>query len=386
MADKELFIPTRTTVATPPPPGKKKKPKLTPDQNIYLAKKQVAGFSFNLISLVLILGLCFVILYPFLELVPTVLSALEDLGNPNVIWIPEEWSTLSFTAAARIAMPEGIMTMVKSIGFALVLMVIQVFVSAMTGYTMARVKYKWLTPVMFMLVVLVFLTPRQSLLLAQYIYFSNFDGMGLIPLLQNIFPNAAWLQHPVAGKEGVIMLINQPASLYIMAALGNGVSQSLMILIFSQFFKNIPKELEEAALIDGCGFYKTYFKIMVPNAIPAIVIVAILSFVWNYGDTYYTRYFDPEGAHLASELATTFIDANKQTLLDRVRIWYNVPVTTDMTFDALKQAGILIFLAPLVVLYLFAQRWLVENLENSGLVGSAARRCTQLAIELAASA
>ena len=369
MADKELFIPTRDTVATPPPPGKRKKPKLTADQNIYLAKKQVSNFSFNLISVILILGLCFVILYPFIELVPTVLSALEDLGNPNVIWIPEEWSTLSFTAAARISMPEGIMTMAKSIGTALVLMAVQVIISAMTGYTMARVKYRWLSPVMFVLVVLVFLTPRQSLLLAQYIYFSNFDGLGLIPLLQDIFPGAAWLQHPVAGKDGVIMLINQPASLYIMALLGNGVNQSLMILIFSQFFKNIPKELEEAALIDGCGFYKTYYKIMVPNAIPAIVIVAILSFVWNYGDTYYTRYFDPEGAHLASELATTFIDANKQILLDRVKAWYAVPVTTDMTFDALKQAGILIFLAPLVVLYLFAQRWLVENLENSGLVG-----------------
>ena len=369
MADKELFIPTRTTIATPPPGGKKKKPKLTADQNIYLAKKQVSNFSFNLISVILILGLCFVILYPFIELVPTVLSALEDLGNPNVIWIPEEWSTLSFTAAARISMPEGIMTMAKSIGTALVLMAVQVIISAMTGYTMARVKYRWLSPVMFVLVVLVFLTPRQSLLLAQYIYFSNFDGLGLIPLLQDLFPGAAWLQHPVAGKEGVIMLINQPASLYIMALLGNGVNQSLMILIFSQFFKNIPKELEEAALIDGCGFYKTYYKIMVPNAIPAIVIVAILSFVWNYGDTYYTRYFDPEGAHLASELATTFIDANKQILLDRVKAWYAVPITTDMTFDALKQAGILIFLAPLVVLYLFAQRWLVENLENSGLVG-----------------
>ena len=369
MADKELFIPTRTTVATPPPPGKKKKPKLTADQNIYLAKKQVSNFSFNLISLILILGLCFVILYPFIELVPTVFSTPEDIGNPNVIWVPEEWSILSFKGAARMVMPEGIMTMAKSIGTALVLMAVQVIISAMTGYTMARVKYRWLSPVMFVLVVLVFLTPRQSLLLAQYIYFSNFDGLGLIPLLQDIFPGAAWLQHPVAGKEGVIMLINQPASLYIMALLGNGVNQSLMILIFSQFFKNIPKELEEAALIDGCGFYKTYYKIMVPNAIPAIVIVAILSFVWNYGDTYYTRYFDPEGAHLASELATTFIDANKQILLDRVKAWYAVPVTTDMTFDALKQAGILIFLAPLVVLYLFAQRWLVENLENSGLVG-----------------
>ena len=369
MADKELFVPTRTTVATPPPPGKKKKPKLSAEQNIYLAKKQVSNFTFNAISVILILGLCFVILYPFLQLVPTVLSALEDLGNPNVIWLPEEWSTLSFTAAARMTMPEGIMTMVKSIGFALVLMAIQVFMSAMTGYTMARVKYRWLSPIMFLLVILVFLTPRQSLLLSQYIYFKNFDGLGLVPLLQKIFPGASWLQHPVAGKEGVIMLINQPAALYMMAALGNGVSQSLMILIFSQFFKNIPKELEEAALIDGCGFYKTYFKIMVPNAIPAIVIVAILSFVWNYGDTYYTRYFDPKGAHLGAQLATTFIDANKYTLLDRVRAWYAVPVTTDMTFDALKQAGVLIFLAPLVVLYLFAQRWLVENLENSGLVG-----------------
>ncbi len=358
-ARKELFIPTRDTVATPPPAGKKVKPKLTADQNIYLAKKQVSGFVFNLTTIVLILGLCFVILYPFLQLVPTVLSALEDLGNPNVIWIPEEFSTLSFKAATRMTMPQGLLTLVKSIGFALVLMAIQVFISAMTGYSMARVKYKWLSPLMFVLVVLAFLVPRQSLLLAQYIYFSNFDAVGALPLLNKISASI-----PVE-----INLIGNPASLYVMAALGFGVNQSLMILIFSQFFKNIPKELEEAALIDGCGFYKTYFKIMVPNAIPAIVIVAILSFVWNYGDTYYTRYFDPEGAHLASELATTFIDANKQTLLDRVRAWYGVPVTTDMTFDALKQAGVLIFLAPLVVLYLFAQRWLVENLENSGLVG-----------------
>ena len=367
MADKELFIPTRTTVATPPPPGKRKKPKLSADQNIYLAKKQVSNFCFNLITLVLILGLCVVILYPFIQLVPSVGSAMEDLGNPNVIFIPEEWSSLSFSSAIRMTMPEGFLTMAKSIGFALVLMVIQVVISAMTGYTMARVKYKWLSPIIFVMVILVFLTPRQSLLLAQYIYFSNFDGMGLVPLLEKLFPSWTALQNLI--EDGEILLIGKPAALYMQALLGNGVNQSLMILIFSQFFKNIPKELEEAALIDGCGFYKTYYKIMVPNAIPAIVIVAILSFVWNYGDTYYARYFDPNGPHLASTLATTFIDANKQTLLTRVQNWYGVPVTTDMTFDTLKQAGVLVFLAPRVVLYLFAQRWLVENLENSGLVG-----------------
>ena len=248
-------------------------------------------------------------------------------------------------------MPEGIMTMVKSIAFALAIMAIQVFISAMTGYTMARVKYRF-SGLLFVVVALCFLVPRQSLLLAQYIYFNHFDALGILRLF---------------GTEW--NLINQPATLYLMALLGFGVNQSLFVLIFSQFFKNIPKELEEAALIDGCGFYRTYFRIMVPNAVPAIVTVAILAFVWNYGDTYYTRYFDPSGPYMASKLATTFIDANKVTLLERVRVWYNVPVTTDMTFDALKQAGILIFLAPLLVLYLFAQRWLVENLESSGLVG-----------------
>ena len=325
--------------------------RLSPDQKIYLAKRKTAAFGMNLVTLLLILGLCFVILYPFIRLVPSVLSAVDDLGNPNVIWIPEKFSTVSFRAAARMTMPEGVMTMVKSIGFALAVMAIQVFIAAMTGYTMARVKYKF-SGLLFVLVALCFLVPRQSLLLAQYIYFNHFDALGLLKLF---------------GVEW--NLINQPATLYLMALLGFGVNQSLFVLIFSQFFKNIPKELEEAALIDGCGFYRTYFRIMVPNAGPAIVTVAILAFVWNYGDTYYTRYFDPSGPYMASKLATTFIDANKVTLLERVRVWYGVPVTTDMTFDALKQAGILIFLAPLLVLYLFAQRWLVENLESSGLVG-----------------
>ena len=325
--------------------------RLTPDQKVYLAKRQVSSFFMNLVTFLLISGLCFVILYPFIRLVPSVLSAIEDLGNPNVIWIPEKFSTVSFQAAARMTMPEGFMTMAKSIGFALVIMAIQVFISAMTGYTMARVKYRF-SGLLFVIVALCFLVPRQSLLLAQYIYFNHFDALGFLRLF---------------GTEW--NLINQPVTLYLMALLGFGVNQSLFVLIFSQFFKNIPKELEEAALIDGCGFYRTYFRIMVPNAVPAIVTVAILAFVWNYGDTYYTRYFDPSGPYMASKLATTFIDANKVTLLERVRVWDSVPVTTDMTFDALKQAGILIFLAPLLILYLFAQRWLVENLESSGLVG-----------------
>ena len=350
-----IFVPNRGAVATPPPQNQpKKKIKLSNEQNIYMAKQKVGNFTMSTITLILILGLCFVILHPFLKLVPTVLANPEDLGNPNIIWIPEEFSTTSFEMASYFVMKQGPMTLVSSIGYALAIMAIQVFVSAMTGYTKARVNYKWGSAVLFILVVLSFLVPRQSLLVSQYVYFQHFDAFYIMRL---------W------GAE--TNLIGNPFSLYIMAILGFGVNQSLMILIFSQFFKNIPKELEEAALIDGCGFYKTYFNIMVPNAIPAIVIVAILAFVWNYGDTYFTRYFDPDGQYLGTKLATVFAnnDTQKRLVQDTATRLFGLSKASDLTFDAVKQAGVLVFLGPLVAVYLFAQRWLVENLENSGLVG-----------------
>ncbi|MBR3762957.1 MAG: carbohydrate ABC transporter permease [Clostridia bacterium] len=354
-AGVSIFVPNRGAVATPPPLNQpKKKVKLSNEQNIYMAKKKIGSFSISLVTIILILGLCFVILHPFLKLVPTVLSNPEDLGNPNIIWLPEEFSTMSFEMATYHVMKAGPMTIVSSISYALAIMAIQVFVSAMTGYTMARVKYKWVTPLLFVMVILSFLVPRQSLLVAQYVYFQHFDAFYIMRL---------W------GAE--TNLIGNPWSLYMMAILGFGVNQSLMILIFSQFFKNIPKELEEAALIDGCGFYKTYFNIMVPNAIPAIVIVAILAFVWNYGDTYFTRYFDPDGQYLGTKLATVFAnnDTQKRMVQDTATRLFGLSKASDLTFDAVKQAGVLIFLLPLLAVYLFAQRWLVENLESSGLVG-----------------
>lgn len=319
----------------------------------YLAKRKTMKKISHFFLFLLVSGLCFIIIHPLLKLVPSVLSNIEDLGNPNVIWLPEEISFTSFKTAARLILPEGILTILKSILYAASITFIQIFICALTGYSLARVKF-FGSKVIFFMVILSFLVPRQSLLLAQYIYFNHFDAMGLIKLFTS---------------AGEVNLINEPITLYLLAIFGFGVKQNLFILIFSQFFKNIPKELEEAALIDGCGFYKTYFKIMLPNAIPAISTVGVLSFVWNFGDTYYTTYFNPDGAYVGAKLASTFIPANKEFILNAVKAWYDVPLATDLAFDAIKQAGALIYLVPLLIVYFIAQKWLVENMENSGLVG-----------------
>ena len=320
---------------------------------LYLFRKKSKKGASRFFSMVLILGLCFTIIYPILSLVPTIFSTIEDLGNPNVIWIPEEFSAVSFKAAVRLVMPQGIMTMVRSVLYAVGIMIVQVFFSAMVGYSLARVKF-WGRGLVFGMVILVFLIPRQSLLLAQYISFVHFHVMGLMKLFTT---------------AGEVNLINNPIVLVLLAIFGFGVNQSLFIFLFSQFFKNIPKELEEASLIDGCGFYRTYFRIMLPNAVPIISTVAILSFVWNYGDTYYTNYFNPSGSYMSTLLSSTFISANKDYILNALTTWFDVPVVSDMAFDAVKQAGVLIFLIPLLIVYLIGQRRLVENMENSGLVG-----------------
>lgn len=320
---------------------------------LYLFGNKVKKGLLRCFTMVLIAGLCYTILYPILKLVPVVFSSIDELGNPNVIWIPLEKSMVSFKAAIRFVLPEGVMTMVKSILYAAGIMLVQLFFSAMTGYALARVDF-WGRKLVFGMVILVFLLPRQSLLLAQYIYFNHFDVLGIM----NLFT-----------KAGEVNLINNPIVLVLLAIFGFGVNQSLFIFLFSQFFKNIPKEIEEAALIDGCGFYKTYFRIMIPNAVPIISTVAILSFVWNYGDTYYTNYFNPKGNYLSTILSSTFSPANKEYVMKAVQTWYDIPLVPDMAFDAVKQAGVLIYLIPLLVVYLIGQRRLVENMENSGLVG-----------------
>ena len=138
---------------------------------LYLFRKKSKKGASRFFSMVLILGLCFTIIYPILSLVPTIFSTIEDLGNPNVIWIPEEFSAVSFKAAVRLVMPQGIMTMVRSVLYAVGIMIVQVFFSAMVGYSLARVKF-WGRGLVFGMVILVFLIPRQSLLLAQYISLS----------------------------------------------------------------------------------------------------------------------------------------------------------------------------------------------------------------------
>ena len=306
----------------------------------------------SLFLISLIVGICFAILYPILTLLPMVFTDLRELGAPDSIWIPGKFGVNSIEFVFRSIMRGKPVILLQTILYALSICAIQVFMSAMAGYALARTNF-WGKNIIFFLVIFVFLVPRQSILITQYLHFKHFDILGLITLI----------------RGGDIDLINQPITLYLLAIFGFSVNQSLFIFIFRQFFLGMPKEIEEASLIDGAGFYKTYFKIMLPNAMPTILTVAVLSFVWAYGDTYYTTYFHPDGPYLGVIIDHTFKDANNWYITNQARVWFDTADTNDLAFEALKQASIITFLTPLVVIYFFVQKKLVENLDRAGIVG-----------------
>ena len=318
-----------------------------------------AEFATNVILGALIICICFAILYPLLTLLPLAFTDLRELGDPNSIWIPSVFSANSFEFVFRYVMRNDatnrgdIMILVYSILYALSIAVIQLFMSAMAGYALARTKF-WGRNIVFFLVLFVFLIPRQSFLITQYLNFKQFDVFGLIKLFH--------------GSKAD--LINKPVILYLLAIFGFSVNQSLYIFILRQFFIAMPKELEEAALIDGVGFYRAYFRIILPNAAPALLTVGVLAFVWAYGDIYYTSYFNPAGPYFGKIIDMTFKDSNNRWyIIVAARNWFQASRTNDLAFEALKQASILTFLAPLLIVYFLVQRKIVENLNSIGIKG-----------------
>ena len=83
-----------------------------------------------------------------------------------------------------------------------------------------------------------------------------------------------------------VNILNTAWVFVLPALFGTGLRNGLYIFIFRQFFLGQPKDLEEAARIDGCGPFKTFIRIMVPLAGPAFVTVLLFSIVWHWNDFY----------------------------------------------------------------------------------------------------
>ena len=230
-------------------------------------KRTVPAMIWPFIRAILVAGICFVIIYPTLTQLSTALKDVEDLFDPSVVWVPKTFTNVNFKRAAAgmnywIALRNTLMVTV-------VTSVLQLFSCTYIGYGFARFRFRG-RGVLFALVLLTMIVPPELIMVPLFLNFRYFNLFGLL------------------GGTGINMIGSMWP--YAFTSLtGTGIRNGLFIYLMRQFFRGMPGELEEAAYVDGAGPIRTYFRVMLPNALPVMLIVFIFSFVWMYNDVFLLR-------------------------------------------------------------------------------------------------
>ncbi|MBO4492805.1 MAG: carbohydrate ABC transporter permease [Ruminococcus sp.] len=308
-------------------------------QNIeYLRRRALAGKLLPLFRAVILIGLGFVIMYPLLYMISCAFRERADMSDPTVMWIPRHYTlkVIRETMEAMDYWETMWNTLVLNIGCSIV----QVFSCALTGYGFARFNFKG-RKLLFGIVIMMILVPAQVISLPLYTQFRYFGIKGVFSL----------------------NLIDSRLTMYLPAMTANGIRAGLMIYIFRQFFRGMPRELEDAAYIDGCGPLKTFVSVMLPNASAALLTVFLFSVVWYWNDYYVSSTFFTNTKTIA--LMLTNIDNELKLNL------FNDPTVQISPRDQIvwKEAGCLLSIAPVLLMYVFMQKHFTEGIERSGIVG-----------------
>ncbi len=298
------------------------------------------SFLLSLFRFIILVGISYVILSPIIGMISSSFFSDDDAYSALVYLIPMEptleryqvaFSELSYWTTLR-----------NTVIYIVTLMILQVFICSMVGYGFARYEFP-LKRVFFACVVVEIVVPINSIMLPLYMTFRTFDPFGIV----------------TAINGSSINLLSSPVPVYIMTALGTGLRAGLYIYIFNQFFRGLPKEIEEAAFVDGAGMWYTYFRIMLINAMPSVVTVAIFSLVWQYNDTFFSSLFLISDKIVISKKVSS-LAANVANHLE-----LNDPAITQLY----TYAGVILVILPVLILYVLLQKQFIEGVERSGIVG-----------------
>lgn len=301
-----------------------------------MAKKKAGERTWSFFRFMILLGIGFIVLYPLIYMVSCAFRERSDMNDPTVMWLPRHYTLDVIKDTWRI-MDFGSMlknTIFLNIGCSLV----QVMSCAVTGYGFARFSFKG-KKLLFGIVIMMILVPPQVISLPLYTQFRFFGIKGLFS----------------------VNLIDSMLTMYLPAMTANGIRSGLMILIFRQFFRGLPRELEDAACIDGCGPFMTFVRVMIPNAASAFLTVFLFSVVWYWNDYYVSTAFFTD----TRTVATVLYDLDSR--LSRAIYGDSKIKPSARELIVWKEAGCLMSVLPILIMYVFLQKHFTEGIERSGL-------------------
>ena len=295
--------------------------------------KAAKNFGGKLILYVLLIGLAFVFLQPFIYMLVNSFKTYTDVMNMSIKWIPREGTLENWKLAAdalnidKTFLNSLLVTSLATLG--------HLFSCSFVAYGFTRFRFPG-RGLLFGLVIFSIVVPIQTLSVPLYMLYSNLDWVGTyLPLIVPTF-------------------------------LGMGLSGGIFIFLFRQYYLSLPASLEEAAALDGCSEYGTYFRIVLPSTGSTMLVSFVLSCAWHWND-----YFEPG----------MYINDTKKYLLPQMlpsmyEFFEKLDVNTSQESleMALKyhtgviMAATLLCVIPLLIMFLFLNNKFMQGIERTGLV------------------
>lgn len=264
------------------------------------------------------------IIYALLMFLPftwTVITSFKTLPDSvRLTLIPDPVTTAAWDYAFTNLTPSVVVLFMNSLVIATIVTATNLILGSLAGYAFARLRFPG-RELLFLLVLATLMIPDQLRLVPIYIMFSS---------------------------AGLTVGLGQ----YIAVILVLAISATTIFLL-RQYFLTIPRDLEEAARIDGAGFFTTFLRVMLPLATPALAAVTILQFQGTWNGFFWPVVFLKEEAHLTLPVGLTFFRLAGGLATNWPPLMATVVIAT----------------LPILLLYIFFQRYFVEGIAASGVKG-----------------
>lgn len=312
-----------------------------------IIKKTVPNVFANILRYVFFISMSYVLLYPFLYIVVNAIKTPADAYDVTVTWVPKSIYFGNLYYIFQILDFKNSFT--RTLVYEILSSLIQFCSCAVAAYGLARFKLRG-KGLLIGLMILTILVPSMMIIIPTYVNYSQMDFFGILGLISKL-----------VGTNLRPNLVGTPFVFWLPSLLAVGLKGGLFIYIFMQFFKGLPKELEEAAWIDGAGPWKTFLRIVIPSSGSACITVLLFSIIWHYNDLYLAQMYMNE--------PTFSVALNNFSSHDIYRVMGPDFELSNNTTVLFLLAGCLIYIIPVLIFYLIIQKKFIASIATSGIVG-----------------
>lgn len=310
--------------------------------------KKGSKWLYSAFRLVILLSIGYIIIYPLFYMIVTSLVSGDAYRNSTRVWIPT-----AFNVVDNYVKGAGTLNYLSSLWNTfkteIISAVFQICSCAIAGYGFARFNFKGkklLTAILFLSI----LVPDMMVLIPRMVNFSKLDFLGILGLFEKF-----------TGLELRPNITNTGWTFWLPSFLGVGLRSGILIFIYIQFFKGLPRELEEAAWVDGAGPIRTFLRIALPSSGVVILTVSVFSLIWHWNDSLLSSMYMTKDYPLSVMLS--------QFRVNLLQIYYIEFNSNDPQSAAIAMASCVLFVAPMLIFYMIVQHWFIESIDRVGITG-----------------